>query len=274
MAMKKENQHVIVTGGSSGIGKAIALQLAQAGANISIIARGSERLRAAQSEIEQIRASATQKVVALAADVSDHAQAEQAIHSAIEQLGPPQILVTSAGIAYPDYFQDIPIEIFEQTMAVNYFGTLYCIRAALPAMQAQGTGDICLISSGAAFIGLYGYSAYGPSKFAVRGLAESLRGELKPIGIRVSIAYPPDTDTPQLIEESKTKPPATKEITATAKVWSAAEMAGAILQGMEKGKFAIAPGIEMSVLAKLHSILFPVLNQYFDRIVARHSRSV
>ena len=268
--MKRENQHAIVTGGSSGIGKAIALQLAREGANVSIIARGQEQLRAAQVEIEWARESEGQKVVALAADVSDRAAAEQAIHSAIEQLGAPQTLITSAGTAYPGHFQEIPIETFEQTMSVNYFGTLYCIRAVLGTMQQQQKGEICMISSGAGLIGLYGYSAYGPSKFAVRGLAESLRGELKPMGIAVSIAYPPDTDTPQLVEESKTKPAATKEITATAKLWQADEVARVVLKGMEKGLFAIAPGKELSVLNRLHSLISPVLNKYFDRIVAQH----
>ena len=268
--MNRESQHAIVTGGSSGIGKAIALQLAASGANVSIIARGQERLRAAQLEIEQNRVSETQKVLALAADVSDRPQAEQAIHSAIEQLGPPQTLITAAGIAYPGYFQEIPIEVFEQTMSINYFGTLYCIKAAVPAMKQQKKGEICMISSGAGLIGLYGYSAYCPSKFAVRGLAESLRGELKPMGIALSIVYPPDTDTPQLVAENKTKPPATKEITATAKLWRADEMARVILSGMEKKVFAIAPGKEMSVLTRLHSLISPLLNAYFDRIIDRH----
>ncbi len=270
--MKKENQHAIITGGSSGIGKAIALQLARQGASVSIIARDLQKLKFAQAEIEQACCSPLQKVLALSADVSDRPQAEQAINSVINQLGPPSLIITSAGIAYPGHFQDIPIEIFEQTMATNYFGTLYCIRAALPVMEQQGQGQLVIISSGAGLIGLYGYSAYGPSKFAVRGLAESLRAELKPVGIGVAIAYPPDTDTPQLIEESKTKPPATKEITATAKLWTADDVASVILQGTEKGKFEISPGTEIGVLTRMHSLIAPILNQYFDRIVARHPR--
>lgn len=269
--MKRESQHAIVTGGSSGIGKAIAKQLVSEGASVSIIARSPERLRAAQLEIEQARAREEQRVLTVAADVSDRTAAEQAIRSAIEQLGSPSVLITSAGIAYPGYFQEIPIETFEQTMAVNYFGTLYCIRAVLPAMQKKKKGEICMISSGAGLVGLYGYSAYGPSKFAVRGLAESLRAELKPMGISISIAYPPDTDTPQLTEEEKTKPAATREITATAKLWQADEVARVVLAGMKKGKFAIAPGVELSLLNRLHSLLLPVLNQYFDRIAAKHS---
>lgn len=263
------NQHVIITGGSSGIGKATAQLLASKGANISIIARDRTRLDSAKAEIEQCCIRSSQRVLALSADVSEHDQAGQAINSAIEQLGAPDLLITCAGIAHPGYFQKVPIEIFERTMAVNYFGALYCIRAALPAMEQRRQGQIVMISSGAGLIGIYGYTSYCPSKFALRGLAESLRGELKRSGIGVSIVYPPDTDTPQLAEENKTKPPETKAITATAKVWSAKAVAQTILQGVDKRSFMITPGQEMTVLSRLHSLIGPGLQWYFDRLVVK-----
>ena len=140
---------------------------------------------------------------------------------------------------------------------------------ALPAMVQQGRGAIVLISSGAGLIGVYGYTPYSPSKFALRGLAESLRGELKVSGIQVAIVYPPDTDTPQLAEENKTKPPETQKITASAETWSAENVAIAIVKGIEKKQFAIAPGTEMSILHKLHSLINPVLNWQFDQIVTQ-----
>jgi 3-dehydrosphinganine reductase len=118
-------------------------------------------------------------------------------------------------------------------------------------------------------MGIYGYSAYCPSKFALRGLAESLRGELKPLGVGVSIVYPPDTDTPQLEEENKTKPPETKLITGTAQMWSAEAVAKEIVRGVEKGQFAITPGFEITLLNRLHSLLLPVLNWYSDRLVIK-----
>ncbi|MEL6603505.1 MAG: SDR family oxidoreductase [Cyanobacteria bacterium J06614_10] len=268
--MNRENQHAIISGGSSGIGLAIACQLASQGAAISIIARRESQLQQAKSAIEAARKNADQTALTLSADVSDRTQATQAIETAIQQLGPPTLLVTSAGIAHPGHFQAISPEIFERTMAINYFGTLYCIRAALPAMAQAGRGQICLISSGAGLIGIYGYSAYCPSKFAVRGLAETLRAELKPMGIGVAIAYPPDTDTPQLTAENKTKPAITKQITATAKLWQPEDVARVILNGLEKQAFQISPGTEMSVLARLHSLIAPAINRYFDRIVSRH----
>lgn len=261
------NQHTIITGGSSGIGKATAQLLASRGANVSIIARDRTKLESAKAEIEQCCIRSSQRVLALSADVSDRHQAEQAINSAIEQLGTPDLLMTCAGIAHPGYFQEILIEIFERTMAVNYFGSLYCIRAALPAMEQRKQGQIVMISSGAGLIGIYGYTPYCPSKFALRGLAESLRGELKRSGIGVSIVYPPDTDTPQLAEENKTKPAETKAITATAKVWSADAVAKTILQGIDKRSFTITPGQEMTVLARFHSLMAPGLQWYFDRLV-------
>lgn len=262
-------RHAIITGGSSGIGYATAHQLLQAGMNLSLIARDRQKLETAKQSLDAARVSDTQQIAIFAADVSDRPQAEQAIQGAIAQLGSPSLLITCAGIAHPGYFQELPLEIFETTMAINYFGTLYCIRAALPAMQAAGTGQIVMVSSGAGLVGLFGYTPYSPSKFALRGLAEALRGELKPMGLGVSIVYPPDTDTPQLVAENKTKPEETKRITASADTWSADGVAKTILRGIQNRQFAITPGTEMQILHRFHSVLAPLLNRYFDGIVTQ-----
>ena len=264
-----QDKHVIITGGSSGIGKAVAKLLASQGANISIIARNSAKLALAKQEITSARLNPQQKVFALKADVSQKEEIETAIEIAMESMGGVDILVTCAGIAYPGYFKELPMEIFEDTMAINYFGSLYAIIAVLPAMEKQKKGHLVLISSGAGLIGIYGYTPYSPTKFALRGLAESLRGELKPSGINVSIVYPPDTDTPQLEAENKTKPRETKLITGSAQTWNAQDVAREIVKGILKGKFAITPGLEMGLLSSLHSFLAPILHWYFDRIVTQ-----
>ena len=267
--MKYLNRHAIITGGSSGIGKAVAMLLARQGANLSLIARDRHKLQNARQEIAEVTINSEQKIFTVVADVANYEEITTAIQQAIARLGTPKLLVTSAGIAHPGYFTDIPLEIFERTMAVNYFGSLYSIRAALPAMIETQQGNIVLISSGAGLIGIYGYTAYCPSKFALRGLAESLRGELKPKNIKLTIVYPPDTDTPQLAEENKIKPPETKKITATAKTWSPEAVAEQILRGIEQNKTAIAPGAELTILNRFHSLLKPILNWYFDRLVKR-----
>ncbi len=266
--MKYLNQHVIITGGSSGIGKATAKLLAQQGANISLIARDRQKLVTAQREIATL-AVTSQQVLIFPADVSNSTAIKTAIENAIAQQGIPKMLITSAGITHPGYFTEIPLGVFERIMAVNYFGSLYAIRAVVSAMEQQQKGNLVLISSGAGLIGIYGYTAYCPSKFALRGLAESLRGELKPKGIKVTIVYPPDTDTPQLEAENKIKPVETKKITATAKILTADAVAKQIVRGVEKGKFAIAPGTELTILNRFHSLLSPILNWYFDSIVRR-----
>ena len=266
--MDFRQQHVIITGGSSGIGKATAKLLAQQGAHVSIIARTPSKLDAAKSEIEEVRLDLTQIITANVADVSDCNQIIQAIKNIISQVGSPDVLLTCAGMAHPGYFRELPLEVFERTMAVNYFGTLYSIKAVLTAIEARRQGHIVLVSSGVGLIGLFGYTPYSPTKFAVRGLAESLRPELKPKGINISIVYPPDTDTPQLHKENKTKPPETRRMTGSARTLSAEQVAKAIVQGVQKKKWLITPGLEMSLLARWHSLIQPGLNWYFDRLIS------
>lgn len=270
--MKFYQKHAIITGGSSGIGKATAILLAKQGASITIIARDRDKLEKAKSEIEATRASPQQQIICISASVAEQVQIEQAITQAVEEIGIPDLLITSAGIAHPGYFHELPLEVFEETMRINYFGTLYAIKSVLPLMIKKQQGHIVIISSGAGLIGIYGYTPYSPSKFALRGLAESLRGEIKSSGIDISIVYPPDTDTPQLAAENLTKPAETKLITGSAKTWSAEGVAKVILRGMKRKDFAITPGLEMKLLQVFHSLLAPILNWYFDGIVNKIRR--
>jgi 3-dehydrosphinganine reductase len=183
--------------------------------------------------------------------------------------GPVDVLITSAGVARPGYFEEVPVEVFERTMAVNYFGTVYPLKAIIPAMRQRGSGAVVLISSGAGLVGLFGYTPYAPTKFALRGLAEALRGELKATGVRIAIVYPPDTDTPQLAEENLTKPVETQALTAGGGRWTADAVARVTLEGLARGKFAITPGFQLTALLWLQSGLAPLLNWSFDRVAAK-----
>ncbi|MBW4612362.1 MAG: SDR family oxidoreductase [Desmonostoc vinosum HA7617-LM4] len=262
-------KHAMITGGSSGIGKAIATLLIKYGANICIIARNQTKLNSTKAELAALKTHPEQQILAISTDVSQWEQVQKAMNLAIASLGSPDLLITSAGIAHPGYFTELEIAIFEETMAINYFGTLYCIKAALPSMIQHQKGHIVVISSGAGLIGLYGYTPYSPSKFAVRGLAESLRGELKTTGLYISIVYPPDTDTPQLAAENQTKPAETKLITQSAQIMTAEKVAIEILQGINRKAFVITPGLEMSLLMRLHSLFAPLLQWYFDRLMRK-----
>ncbi|MEM1368001.1 MAG: SDR family oxidoreductase [Cyanobacteria bacterium P01_H01_bin.15] len=266
--MDLNGKRVIITGGSSGIGKALALQLAKRNCAIALVARNAEKLQQTRTEILQAFPGTT--LISCPADVAQRIEITETITSVIAKLGGVDILVAGAGIAQPGYFEALELDTFEKLMSVNYFGAVYCVKAVLETMKNQQSGHIALISSGAGLIGVYGYSAYGPTKFALRGLGESLRCELKPGGIGVSVVYPPDTDTPQLAYENKTKPPETAAIAGSAGVLSAEVVAQAILKGIERNQFAVTPGFEMSLLNRVHSLIAPAFFGFCDRIVAKH----
>ncbi|MEM9852257.1 MAG: SDR family oxidoreductase [Pseudomonadota bacterium] len=253
-----------ITGGSSGIGLALARDLAAAGHGIALLARDKDKLFAAMRALKA--AYRHIQVTTYTCDVGDRADVERAVAAAILDHGPPEWAIANAGIAKPGLFLDQPIEAHEAQMRTNYMGALYFARAA--ASQMAG-GNLVFVSSGAAFFGIYGYSAYAPSKFALRGLAEVLRVELAP-QITVTLAYPPDTDTPQLVAESRTKPATTKEITAGAGVWSADKVADVILRRARAGKFVAAPGVQMTALAALHSLAGPMLRRWQLGIAKKH----
>lgn len=255
--------HVIITGGSSGIGLAIAKHYIREGYSLSIISRNETRLAEARQQLLNLRINSAQNIDIYPADVASRQQIESAISQAVQLSGIPQTLVTSAGAVVPGYFHSLPVEIFEYMMAVNYMGTVYAVKAVEPLMRQQGKGNIVMISSGAGLIGVYGYSAYSPSKFAVRGFAEVLQAESGPHGIHVTVVYPPDTETPQLEEERKLKPPETTLITESGGVMSADDVAIAIIQGVHKKKFIITPGYSMTMLGWLHSLIRPLLNSWF-----------
>jgi 3-dehydrosphinganine reductase len=264
------SQHVLITGGSTGIGLALAQRAAAAGARVSIIARDHAKLAAAQAAIQAVARGAGD-VFTASADVADQAAVLSALHEAERNHGPIDVLITSAGIAQPGYFEAVPTEVFERTMAVNFFGSLYPTKALVPGMRQRGRGAVILISSGAGLYGFFGYTPYAPSKFALRGFAEALRAEMRDTGVHVAIVYPPDTDTPQLAEENRTKPPETKAITAGGGLWTADAVARVTLDALKRRRFAITPGFQVTALLWLHSVLAPILHWSFDR-TARHAR--
>lgn len=263
--MELRDQHVLITGGSSGIGLALARQAAAAGARVSLVARDPAKLATARAAVGGATFTA-------AADVAVEAQLLAAIAAAERAQGPVDVLIASAGVARPGYFEEVPVAVFERTMAVNYFGTLYALKAVVPGLRARGRGAVVLVSSGAGLHGFFGYTPYSPSKFALRGLAEALRAEMKDTGVHVMIVYPPDTDTPQLAEENLTKPVETRAITAGGGLWTAEAVAKVTLDGLARRRFSVTPGWQVTALAWLNSILAPVLYWSFDR-TARQARA-
>ena len=259
-----------ITGGSSGIGLAAARQVAASGRDVALFARDEKRLASAKQDVLSTNPNIT--VQTYAVDVSDRNAISLAVGKAISELGTPEIAIASAGIATPGLFTEQPLDLHEEHMAINYFGALYFTHALTDPMIKTGHGQIGLISSGAAFFGIFGYGAYAPSKFALRGLAEVLRVELDSKGVGITLCYPPDTDTPQLEAEKRTKPKATQTITEGGGLWSAENVAKALLEGMDKNKFIVAPGIQMWALNCLTSLIAPLLRWHQHRIIRKEEK--
>lgn len=266
------SQHCLITGGSSGIGLALAQQLAAAGANITLLARRAEPLQAALQQLEAQRRTTDQLFSSLQADVSDPASLLPILESYTAQRGTPDFLFNSAGISHPGLFHELPYEIFERLNAVNYLGTVYITRALVPSMIKRRSGHIINLSSVAGFIGTYGYSAYSPTKFAVRGFSDTLRAELKAHGICVSVVFPPDTDTPQLAYETPLKPPITHQLSKSAGLLSADSVARSILQGVIRRRYIITPGSEATLFYTLVHTLGNAVYWVMDRMIDNAQR--
>ncbi len=257
MAQHFTGKNVYITGGSSGIGLSTAKQLAALGANILIFARTRERLEAAAAEIRKHCRSEGQKVSFMEVDVGDSENVNSVMAGAVQEFGPPDLLINCAGRAYPHYFEKIGYEQFDRTMKTNLYGMWNTTAALVPEMKKKG-GCIVNVSSLAGLIGVFGYTAYCASKFGVIGFSEALRSELKRYGIKVAVLCPPDTDTPGFAVENQTKPEETKEASKGAKLMSPDEVARQLIIGLKKDRFIIIPGFDGKI-TWLIKRLFPSL---------------
>ncbi|CAF2674534.1 unnamed protein product [Rotaria sp. Silwood2] len=253
--------HVVITGGSSGIGKELAKQLLnEHQARVTILARNQKRLDECRQDLAPDN---NERLFCLSVDVSgSYTDIQQVIEQACQYHGnrPVSILINNAGIFYAKTFDETTADEFEQMVRINYLGAVFCTKACLPSMRQLGSGRIVLVSSQAGQIGVYGYTSYCSTKFALKGLAESLQMELARDNIYVTVAYPPDTDTPGFTEEKKTQPIETRLINDTSGVLSAEEVARKIIISTQKGSFSCWYGINGFLLECLTSGAQPITN--------------
>ncbi len=261
--------HVIVTGGSSGIGLAVARLYAVRGGRVSLLARHSGRLEQARGELAAIPGVDRSRIQIASVDVASASQTLEAVAICERSFGPCDILVTSAFIGEPCAFDAMPAAVFDEQIATNLLGTANVVRAVYKGMKERRGGKIMMISSGAALIGIYGYTAYCASKSALTGFAEALGAEAAISGVRVSICFPPDTLTPQYRREISMRPAEAELLMGAVKPWCAEAVAAKVVRGLERGKARIHFGLSLTALAYFGPLIKPALMWWFSRKVRK-----
>ena len=184
--MNFKDKVVLITGASSGIGEATAMEFSKKGASIILVSRDNEKLEIVSQKLEQFK----NKVLVCPCDVSIKSEVESMSKNVLEKFGHIDILVNNAGFAIYGSVSELSIEEIESQMQTNYFGMVYCIKNFLPSMIEQRSGHIVNVASVAASFGLPGIASYCASKFAMLGFSEGLQHELKNTGVGVTVVSP------------------------------------------------------------------------------------
>lgn len=179
------NKVVVITGASSGIGAATALAFAGYGAKVVLAARQKDKLEEVKRACEQLGAQAW----AFTCDVSVEADCKQLVADALKACGHIDVLINNAGISMRALFEDSELDVLKRLMDINFWGTVYCTKYALPALLKQ-RGSVVAVSSVAGLVGLPGRTGYSASKFAMEGFMQSLRTENLKKGLHVGVMYP------------------------------------------------------------------------------------
>ncbi len=195
---------VAITGASSGIGEATALACARAGAAVALAARRTDRI---ENLAERIAGDGG-RALAVTADVGEEAQARAFVQRTHDDLGRLDVLVNNAGVMLLGPIENAPTEEWRRMIHVNLFGVLYCTHAALPLMRQQGSGHIVNVSSVAGRVARLGSGVYNLTKWGVGAFSESLRQEMVPLGVRVTLIEPgavatelPGHNRPEVLEQ-------------------------------------------------------------------------
>jgi short-subunit dehydrogenase len=180
-----KNKVVIVTGASSGIGRATALEFARQGSKVVLAARSEDKLKELQAEINSMGS----EVLTCITDVSVEEDCRILVEKTVEHFGTVHILINNAGISMRALFEDVDISVLKRLMDVNFWGTVYCTKYALPYIVAN-RGSVVGVSSTAGFHGLPGRTGYSASKFAIHGFLETVRIEYLKEKLHVMIIAP------------------------------------------------------------------------------------
>lgn len=252
MKRKLKNASIVITGASSGIGRATALQLAEAGAWLTLIARREEPLESLREEVERTGGRA----VTVPLDVTDSEGLRDAARLANATYGGIDAWVNNAGVFVMGELENTPDEIFHRTMEVNFHSYVYGARAVLPFLRSRGRGVLINVGSVESRVTVPYATAYASSKFAVRALSRSLRQELRGTGIQVCTVMPPSTDTPLFDHAANF---AGKKLKPMEPVVSVERVADAIISCIRRPRAEVVVGVSPKT--------FLVMNMFAPRLL-------
>lgn len=221
----------LITGASSGMGRLLAVRLAEKGADIVLVARRKSELDEVARQIEGLG----RRTLVLPCDVADRTAVFAAAQAACAHFGKVDILVNNAGYGHHRTFLEWDLDDMERMMRVNYFGTLYWTKALLPQMVERRSGWIVVMASAAGKLGVPDESAYAASKFAQVGLAEALSYEVEDLGVHVLTVCPGAINTPFFDDEALRRMPAV----AKRLMIEPEQVIDAVIQALAKGKYEV-----------------------------------
>jgi short-subunit dehydrogenase len=176
---------VVITGASSGIGKALAFEFGTKGATVVLAARNLAKLQEIVTDLSKLSVH----TIAVQTDVTIESECRELVEKTLEKYGRIDVLITNAGISMRSLFIDLQLDVMRRVMDTNYWGTVYCSKFAMPHLIASGGSLVGVISIGG-YIGMPGRSAYAASKFAVRGFLDTVRVENRKTGLHVLVVAP------------------------------------------------------------------------------------
>jgi short-subunit dehydrogenase len=259
--MEPRGRVAVVTGASSGIGLALARELAQAGAAVVLGARRADKLREA---LESIRAEGG-RAEALTMDVTSEADMARLVSHAESSFGGLHIMVCNAGFGFYGSVEDTPPDVMRRMMEVNFMGTFLGARAALPVFRRQNSGHLMIVSSIVGQRGIAAMSGYSATKAAQVGFAESLRTEFTGTGIGISVVFPVSTETGFRAAMQRDYG---QSIGGLGPRQSVEDVARTMLEGMRRGRVEIYPHAGSRGLAVLNAIA----PRFTDKLVRKYGR--
>ncbi|KAF8162844.1 oxidoreductase [Crassisporium funariophilum] len=235
-----DGKHVYITGGSTGLGFALAQLLTRKGAHVSIVARNQANLDKAIAQLQELRVSPSQIIEAYSHSLDSASGSTAALEAVCRPHGgnAPDAVFACAGGSKPMFFVEMTEEDMVNGMTNGYWVQAWTTWAVAKQMAKQGKkgGKITLVSSTLGYMSFVGYGSYSPAKHGLRGLADTLQSEMMLYGVDVHIFFPPTMYTPGYEEENKSKPSITLKIESTDEGLTADQAALALYRGVENGR--------------------------------------